>query len=358
MTISGLLPPATSAQLTRQFSRLPQVGQFISAQSGNPSLRFAPWQVAAMIQRSYLVHITGFVPRHGKILARSRFGIPSDGFSSCGQRPSFPSDLVPILEGAMSIVRPTVHFSLNGVAPEHREHRREGVEIVVMERAGDVSKEVSGGYLEDIFVLGSHTLAEGSIVIVPDSYKRDRELASQLATLPRTLRVVDRTQGEKIEMAVKRVLAMEGVEGLSPASVRDSSEPIFVFTASDSKKALLSTDYMQALKRPMCTHDITPMAQIERMLMGSPVLSGPPFLSSLLPGYQETQRLIKEYISATSQAFPEMNEHQKDSLRAYESSLLLMLDMFNTSKSISELQRKWSADKARIQEYDKDLVVK
>lgn len=227
-------------ELIRGFQGLPPIRQLITEQLQgiDPRQIYSREQIAALVAKSRLVHITSHFPVNGRILARNRFKFPENRLDP---------RLGEIFRHSLSVIRSTVHFAPNGVVPEHKEQLAIAPEQAIAIIQPTKQSRILGGYLEDIFCIGSVLLSEDSTIIVPTAFGDHPQTAKQLATLPKTISVIYRDKEETIRAAVKRVLDRSGVENLSPISVTDPTAPIFVF--EDSKtKMLLATDWVPHLK--------------------------------------------------------------------------------------------------------------
>ncbi len=338
-----LLPPLEATRITSNYARIPDVHSLIGQQSRVISLGnvVTEQELAARVDQIYLCHLTSFLPKNGCILARGMF--PVYGSSKAGQ----------LLQQMVSIVRPTVHFAVNGVFSSHSGHCTDlENKIAIMEPLRNVA--VSGGYAEDLFCIGSHKLSSRSIVILPSSYRHDGVVQAQLRQWTCSPIIRYREGNETVNTAVDRVLREKGITPLHPnPSLREENPNIpFLFLEGDDGRVLSSQVLLNFLRRPFCTHDITAMAQIENLIVKNGVTIQPSVLNAFIRyPLEKLEALVEGYVDSIRET-TSLNEEQKVFLEEYKTTLLSLLKMMSASKTFEELTQKWNLDRELYQYYD------
>ncbi len=346
------LSPSEATRYTSNFARIPYVRSDIDKQRrliSSESL-VTEQELATRAYQIYLCHVTSVLPENGIILARvnvplALLKVPSNNFVRVGQ----------LFQQMMSITRPTVHFAVNGVMSHHSDYRS-GVEdkdrIVIMERLANVA--ISGGYGEDLFCIGSHKLSNEATVILPYYYLFYKDLQAQLRQWPVSPVIYYRGGNETVNAAVDRVLREKRIIPLHPNRFLREANPDtpFFFLEGDDGKVLSSEVLLRFLRRPLCTHDITAMTQIEDLIVRNGITTKPRFLNVLKSCSPEgLKALVEEYIDSIRETIS-LNEEQKVFLEEYKMTLLSLFKMMRDSGSIEELTQKWNLDRELYQYYD------
>lgn len=106
-------------------------------------------EIKKMIQSGGLAlcHITSIFPEKGRILPRMKFHLDN--------HPQIDPRIPPIVKSCFSVLRPTVHFGINGGAKPHAQLNFNSESFAIIDPLRD---EIAGGYLEDLFCVGSYQL--------------------------------------------------------------------------------------------------------------------------------------------------------------------------------------------------------
>ena len=148
----NIIGPQQTYEMTTKFSSIPIVERnLLSPQVA--SIRDKPCWTEEEIRKKtgelYLCHITSYLPQGGCLRARVKY-TPDE----C------PLPLREIFDRALSITTPTLHFTVNHVVQPHSQYQHSTKPIIILEPATEVA--ISGGYLEDVFCLGSHQIGRAS----------------------------------------------------------------------------------------------------------------------------------------------------------------------------------------------------
>lgn len=298
------------------------------------------------LDQLYLCHATSFFPGKGIIIPRVNYRI---------NLPESHKRLSEVLGCALSNVRPTVHFCINNVYAEHSEYGGlENKNFVILEKLKNAKGKVIGGYLEDMFALGSYQLSPEASILIPEHYKKDPLIQSKIKHLPEGVTITYYHQGT--QQAVHEWLQAKNLPYLESTGILNSvDEPLFV--GKLGKKYIESSELAKSLGIRFITHDITPMAAIEDMLL-SKILLDKPYLEILMSlSLQETFTFLKLLTQKTAKVF-KLNEDQKAFLNIYEVMLRRIISLCKESTSLDMLGNKWELEAEElIMNYDSEVAL-
>ncbi len=168
-------------------------GPLVVLESSGPSQSEAP-SALELGEKLFAVHATDHLPRSGRLIAGAR-DISGRGDELANEPPSF---------------RPTLHFSLGSLVPEHGRSSWEDKNFAVMTPLNTLKDQLVNVSPHDTFVMGDFALPQGSILLVPEG--------TQVPEFPEGVTVKTYSAHEKLRSAIDRSIAESGGWNISMPS--------------------------------------------------------------------------------------------------------------------------------------------
>lgn len=285
----------------------------------------------------YICHATNFFPEDSIIHPRLGYKI------NCNPK------LKNIFEKLFSVIRPTVHFSLNSIVSEHSEYKIKGNQrFIVIDKLESATNSISGGYIEDIFCIGPYKLSNDATILVPEACKNKKGIQEKIENINRNIKVIY-YQGIDKDNFVKWI-KNHNASYINPIQ-QDPDIPNLLCQYGDNRY-MNSHSLMKDLKKTYCTHDITPTAQIETYISKTFISEKAPFLQLFeKSNFECIIKNIHDFINSINEVYP-LNESQKIFIKGYEKAVFLGLEMVYKAKNLEEIQKNLSLDNDLIFQYD------
>jgi hypothetical protein len=291
------------------------------------------------ISNLYLCHATSFFPTDGVIQPRLKFKI-----NLLDPLKSDPEPLKSNIEQLFSILRPTVHFTLNSIVSKHSDNSLPSSQrFIVIDKVTSAVEHISAGYWEDIFCIEPFPLSKEAEILVPDAYKASDALQTQIQALKGRVKIVYYQESE--QEALKGWLKDKKADVIRPVeNDPDTPNPLGLM---GSDRYISSKSFMQTIQKRFCPHDISPVAQIESLIGDGLIYSAAPFLElSRKYSYNVVAAQIHGYIKCAQHVYP-LNANQKRFILSYEKAVLLAITILFGAKNPLDLE----------EEHDKTYVV-
>jgi hypothetical protein len=284
------------------------------------------------VDKLYLCHVTKFFPKTGVIKPRMILKKAKEPVASL-----------------LSVVRPTVHFTLNYLVQETEEFNLKDRKFAIIDRYESSQNQMVGGYLEDIFCIGPYKLSKDAAILVPNSLKEDVQLQEEIAKLNgRVKEIIFYDDGTEKALAVAMNAFLADKQAPVFQSVVDDDRKPNLLSKLDKGRFFSSQSFMVSQKKIFCTHDITPMAQLERFL----VLN-----QDHLVDFAATSKSIKEYMDGVSEAFPFLQQQHKDFLLSYSKAVRLAMKVFiGTKGNPKKMEINFKKFEQEITQHDQPLI--
>lgn len=290
------------------------------------------------IEKLYLCHATNFFPKNGVIYPRLNFGFSERNAFELGE------ELSSSISTLFSIVRPTVHFTLNSTATLHKDHSGFGSQPFIIIDPLMASTQIAGGYIEDMFTFGPYILTNQATILAPKT-KREH-IQESIKTLPNQVKVI---YYENYEESIKQFFKDKNSDYLNTQGIIQSAdEPVFY--GKLGKEMVSSSTLLKWINRKFCTHDITYFSQIENMLSGNEVYNQPPFLS-ILHNPSWAIATIDSYLQGIKEHFI-FTKEQEIYFDKYKSILMQIASLALKSATTEELINSVSINKDILKSYD------
>ncbi|MCE5316625.1 MAG: hypothetical protein LLG04_04600 [Parachlamydia sp.] len=325
---TNIMPPNLSALCTTNFKNIPLIKQLTAVQSTQMGSR----TLEPAIEGIYACHATSFFPNHGIIHPRMTYEI------------SLPSaKLKSLIEKLFSILRPSVHFTLNSVVSSHKDYPElDKASYVIIDKLNNAKDQIAGGYAEDIFSIGPYKLSDEAVILAPESARDDQETQQKMQTLSKNIQIIY-YKGDT-QVALTQWLQNQKTNYFYGV-MSDPNIPNY-FHKLGNDRFISSQSLMETLQKPFCTHDVTPMAQLENYIGAFSISSAAPFLNISKTVVFKT---ILLYTSAIKNSFSINSERF---INAYEKTILLALEILSTAKTEEEIEERLKRDEKLITHYD------
>lgn len=271
------------------------------------------------IQDLFVVHATSFFPEYGIINSRMRFQIKLD---------EKLKETEEIIKKLFSILRPTVHFSLNSIVSKHKDYiGTNNQRFIVIDELKKAADSISGGYVEDLFCIGPYKLSNKATILIPESEKNEISTKEKIQKISKKINI-SYYKGDE-SAALKEWLKEKNASYLNPVQKDENIPNLLGKLGKD--QYISSESLMKKLGKTYCSHDITPTAQIENYIADSKIAHLKDFIISriiLNPGVEKTKKIISEYIESTKKLF-KLNKNQEIFINSYEKTVLLVIDILN-----------------------------
>lgn len=333
-----ILSPESSQQMVKNFSQISMIRQSTETQE-RQFRKLKPTTNRSLFDSLYLCHRTNYFPVDGILSAfmkRSHSYVNKYASQIAG-------GMLPEISRLFStFARTTVHFTLNSLVQDHAQYKSSG-DFLIIDPIKKGSSQIVGGLVEDLFCIGPYELSDEATVLAPDSLKNDPDFKQKLRTLSKQNQII--YYAGKIEDFFKKWLK----ENQIPEFIEKNEDPnsYNFFYQVDDKHYIATQTVLAKLGKVFCSHDITPMYQIETYLTPPNLFfyATPPFYESLRSSsYQEKIKVLGKYCSAIEQAFP-LSTNQKAFLKSREKVFQMFLKMFYRSSSTQDLIASFILDK-------------
>lgn len=295
------------------------------------------------VSNLYLCHITAYFPLQGVIIPRyaiSNYKVP------------LPEEYEAITRPAFSIIRSTVHFSLNSVVQGHSTYKNNlanKAPFIILDKLKPTQKQIVGGYIEDLFCIGHYKLSEETVVLVPEAKRNDEQTLADIKSLPPTVSI-NYFNGDA-KSAVQEFLAAKGADYLDMSGIEQDPNAE-VFFGRLGKNYISSQDLMRNIGATFCTHAFTSLCELEPFFSESLIFNFPPFLGSLVnKKLEDVKKGINMAVVTCFSSF-NLSPAVKNYLVQYKDALNEVVTMFLTSNSFPELQRNWETQYKAVCSYD------
>ncbi len=335
------LNPSMSKSYTSDYFSILQVKDIYTTQTSN-ALRLG-LQETKDYSNLYLIHSTCYFPENGTIKTRLGYELPDE-----------IAGLKDVIEPIFSILRPTVHFTVNHVVEAHSDYRKKhDNSYIIIEPFNQVADQVVGGYLEDVFSIGTYELTDQATILVPEALQHEPRTKENLANLSNNIKVIFYSGNAA---KATNLWLQENHASKITSFIDDPNMPQFI-QKIDSDKYISSKSLMDSLGKNFVSHDLTPTAQIENSIAGRICTNKPPFIELIKQsGYRSACNLIKEYTQATRSVY-KLTSSQVEFINLYEESILRALTIFNNSVSFDDLSLNFSFDSELIMQFDSKIAL-
>lgn len=334
-----MLNPAESLNYNKNYASIDCIKELTNSQL--EKVKKENLEELISIENLYVCHPTSYFPDRGIIYPRTTF---------TGNNATTSEDLKKIQDFARQIFcicRSTVHFGINLLFSEHIDYKiTDHQRFIIIDKLENAQNALSGGYIEDLFCIGPYTLSDQATILIPSS-SRDR-VRDKIQKLSEKINCFY-YEGEDKEafnawMNKKKINVLQPVE-------EDPNIPNFIGILG--KHHYLSSQLlMQTIKKTLCTHDITPMVQIEYYIKDS-FCNKPPYLNRLFSDkYEGVCQTLRSYIECIDQIYT-LNQKQKDFIESYRKALFIAYNIFNSSKNMIQLEKIFNYYREAVVEYDK-----
>ncbi len=261
----------------------------------------------------YICHQTKYFPTYGVIKPRCYTFI--DGI------PGGTAQHAEIMRNVFAVSRSTVHFSVNSVLLSHDSNSFDNQDIVVIDHLMSVKDQIVGGYIEDLFCIGTFKLSSRSVILMPARLRTETYIMHGLASLPNTIKVISYEEGQK-QQAVKDYL--HSVKSDVCNIEYHPQDERYIGTMKN--QYVSSITLLKAINGICCAHAATPMAQLEIMVYKQSAsygqVSKPPYLLVLsLLDLASIKNIVNQYIVVTTNCF-KLNTKTTKKLHLYKSAVL------------------------------------
>lgn len=335
-----LLSHLDSSTYVQTFKDIKYVQNFTKEQTD--SLKRDKRRLESSVAHLYLCHATQFFPSDGMIQPRMKFNV-----AECS--------LKAIVEKVFSIVRSTVHFTINSIVSDHSHYSPNNKQrFIVIDKFRNAQDNIVGGYLEDVFCIGSYQLSNQAEILVPKSVENDPQIQEKIRGLKGRVKIVYYNCSEKT--ALENWLRDRNAEPIKP-TVTDADTPNLVCPLGKNRY-ISSQIMMETVKKTFCTHDITPMAQLETFICTTKIYESSPFLGITEKyNYKLLSENVQKYIQAIQKVY-KLNESQNRFIRSYEKAILLALKILSEAKTIEETQEEFKIYEELIVSFDASVDLK
>ncbi|STX37314.1 hypothetical protein [Legionella feeleii] len=293
-------------------------------------------------EKLYICHVTSYFPENGIIYPRATFNLP--------EMHNLSTEMAAVATRALSIPRPTVHFAINSIAESHTSHSGfSETPFIIIEKLQEGASQIRGGYIEDLFCIGKFRLSSNAILLLHTSYQSNTAIQDKIKSIPKGIKVIYYAGSPSI--ALRNFLESQHSAYLTLAPVKNREEPMFFGTIQN--KMVSSLNIIKQINGVLCTHDVTPMAQIEGCFEG--LIPQYPYLYPLRSlSIDESVSLIKRYVSAMRNSF-NVDSDTYRFIASYENALIHLIYLFKDPASASSdnlTGSQWDYYKDLICSYD------
>lgn len=336
----AFLKPGESANFTSNCYNFPSVKQEITKQKNQ--IRETKRKIDDSITNLYLCHATSYFPDDGVIRPRLNYSIDE----------SSKSPTAIILEKIFSIMRPTLHFTVNSLVESHEDYYEENKQrFIIIERLQDAGRSILGGTLEDVFCIGHYKLSENAVILTPESSKNKAEVQEKIKKLNGRVEIIYYPGSD--DQAFKDYSKEKKIKLMKPCQTDHDTTNYFHYIGDNFYAS--SESLMKKLKKIFCEHALTPTAQIEIYINTNTIYHVPPFLrSSRFESYKEREDLIKNYVSETKKIY-KLNAIQKSFMHVYEEAILTGIKMLYDSKTNEDLFNNFKCSEEFLLNYDAQI---
>lgn len=286
----------------------------------------------------YICHATSFFPENGILYPRGTLSGPL--------HPQL-KEIQEMVRQLFCICRPTIHFSLNSLVSEHQGYEEDNQHRFIVIDKLENAQDLSGGYIEDLFCIGPYTLSNQATILVPSSCKN--EYKEKIQKLNRKINFYfykgNEKNGFNTWMKERQISILHPIE--------EDCESTNLLGIVGKQHYLSSQFLLQTINKTFCTHDITPMAQVEKFIRNQVVTIVPPFLNILIQNnYNDLCQKITDYVITFDQVY-KINEKQKCFIHSYKKAVFLAFNIFNSSKNINQLKKIFNYYKEAVVQHEK-----
>lgn len=329
-----------SCKYTENYSKLIPVKKWIDEQK----LAVADLKEAKLsFEDLYVCHISNFFPRKGILLPRSNYD----------KSEHMPDELHSFSKKVLSVMRSTVHFTLNSVATDHEMYKTDK-QFLVIDKFKNSKDQFIAGYVEDIFCIGPYKLSHEAVIIIPDFLKESIAIKSQTNELNKKIQII--YYNTNIKNAATNWFQENKIPFFRPVS--NDADIVNYYHKIGEDQFTSSLHLMKITGKRLCTHDISPMRQIEILITDSiKVDIQPRFKISFIDfSYDEIRKTFLSYSKALliKGLFP-LNSNQKYFIKSFEKTILLALQILHEAKSIELLKKSVERDEELFTHYDSEV---
>lgn len=334
------LSPKTSQDLTLNYSKIREVLRIISEQKNYfQKLKLNSTDIS--IQNLYLCHRTIFFPMQGTIQALGKPTVIGGFNTELGKK------FKEIVGLFTSLSRSTVHFTVNSLVQSHSLYDSStSGSFVVIDKLQNGLPQIVGGLLEDLFCIGPYELSEDATILAPQALKYDIDFTHKLKTLPKGVEIFYYTGN--VENFFNEWLAQNQI----PKFIDQNVDPDCVnyFHQIDATHYISVQSILEKIGKVFCSHDITPMRQIETSYYSQQITTR---------SYQKISKEINEYFSTINTVF-HLSLNQKSFIKTREKALSRLLKILYESRSEQSCVNSFEEDKELYisSEYKIDLLRK
>ena len=335
-----IISPKDSCNFTENYSNLKPVQKWMDEQKlAVTHLKEANLSVDDL----YVCHISNFFPRNGILLPRSNYE----------KSEHMPDELHSFSKKMFCVMRPTVHFALNSVATGHELFKTDK-QFLVIDKFKSSKDQFIAGYAEDIFCLGSYKLSPEAVIIIPDFLKESNGIKSQINELNKKIQII--YYDTNVINAATNWFKKNKIPFLTPVSNDPDMANYYHKIGKDQFTS--SLHLMKITNKRFCTHDISPMRQIEILIADSiKIHIQPKFkISFINSSYDEIRQTFLSYSKALliKGLFP-LNSNQRNFIKSFEKTILLALQILHEAKSIEFLKSNIERDEELFTHYDSEV---
>ncbi len=336
----SILTPKESCNFTENYSELAPVQKWMNVQK----LAVTHLKEADLsLDDLYVCHISNFFPRNGIVLPRSNYE----------KSEKMPDEIHSFSKKMFCVMRSTVHFALNSVAEDHKDFKTDK-HFLVIDKFKNCKDQLIAGYAEDIFCIGPYKLSDDAVIILPEFLKESTGVKSQINKLTKKIQIIYHDTNVKI--AAKNWFQKNEIPFFMPVS-GDADMPNY-YHKIGKDQFTSSLHLMKMSNIRFCTHDISPMKQIEILITDSIKIHFlPKFkISFLNSSYEEICNTLRKYSKAllVNGLFP-LNSNQKYFIKSFEKTVLLALQILHEAKSIELLKSNIERDEELFTHYDSEV---
>ena len=335
-----IISPKDSCNFTENYSNLKPVQKWIDEQK----LAVTHLKEAKLSDEDlYVCHISNFFPRNGVLLPRSNYE----------KSEHMPDELHSFSKKMLCVMRSTVHFALNSVADDHELFNTDK-QFLVIDKFKNSKDQFIAGYAEDIFCIGPYKLSSEAVIIIPEFLKESIGIKSQINELNKKIQII--YNDTNVKNAAINWFQKNKIPFLNPIS-NDADMPNF-YHKIGKDQFTSSLHLMKITNKRFCTHDISPMRQIEILLADNiKVHIQPKFrISFINSSYDEICKTFLSYSKALliKGLFP-LNSNQKYFIKSFEKTVLLALQILHEAKSVEVLKNTVERDEELFTHYDSEV---
>lgn len=329
-----------SCNFTENYSKIEAVQNWVNEQK----LAVAHLKEANLsLDDLYVCHISNFFPRNGLLLPRSNYE----------KSKHMPDELHSFGKKMFCVMRSTVHFALNSVALDHKDFTA-NKQFLVIDKFKNSKDQFIAGYAEDIFCIGPYKLSKDAVIIIPEFLKESIGIKSQINELNKKIQI--KYCDTNVKNAAKNWFKENEIPFFKPVS-SDADMPNYYHKIGEDQFTS-SLHLMKIHNIRFCTHDISPMKQIEILVTDSiKVHLLPKFkISFINSSYEEICNTLSNYSKAllVNGLFP-LNSNQKYFIKSFEKTVLLALQILHEAKSIEWLKSNVERDEELFTHYDSEV---